>query len=173
MSPDAFIANHPLPVIGAVLLAAAICAPAAALSPPAPPPPTIAEIVEGSQVVFIGRVESIVWQPIIPDATDAGGIALKVRVTERLLGNTREVPMRIIYIAGSASMSEAQAKARYEKHSFVFFGHIFHRPDGEARVMFPPSGKRPYELSTVSDFKREITRLNGIAGTQGSRPGTR
>jgi hypothetical protein len=161
-----------LQLVSAVI-AAVLCTSAAALSPPSPPPPTIAEIVESTQVVFTGRVEGVKWLPIRLDTPGAGYIALKVRVTERLRGNARTVPKRIIYFAGSVSMSEAQTKERYEGHSFVFVGDVFRLTTGETKVMLPPSGDRPYELSTTAEFKRQIARLNKIGGRHESLPGAR
>lgn len=155
------------------MLVAMLCGPSAALSPPAPPQPTIGEIVQSAQAVFVGRVESTVWRPILPNFRDAGTIELTVKVTNVLLGDTRVIRNRITYGAGTASLTEAQAKARYNGKLFVFAGEI-NRPRGsEIEIVLPPSGKPPFELSMVDEFTREISEQKGVAGPRGHRPGNR
>jgi hypothetical protein len=155
------------------LLAVAFCTSSAALSPAAPPPPTIAEIVENAQAVFIGRVESVKWTPIRLDTPGAGTISLKVKVTDLLLGDTRQIPTQVIYVVGQASMSEEQTKARYTGNSFVFAGMVNRPRGGETEIVIPPSGDPPFALSMIGEFMREITKLYGISGPQDSRPGVR
>ncbi|MEJ6022382.1 hypothetical protein [Ramlibacter sp. PS4R-6] len=135
---------------------AAVCTPADATSPPSPPPPTVAEIVSTTQAVFIGRVESVTWQPIVPSNPNAGLIAFRVTVTERLLGEASLVPKRITYVAGSVSMAETQSRERYAGKSFIFVGHVFPLPSGEAKIMVPPSGELPHELLRASEFRRAL-----------------
>jgi hypothetical protein len=146
---------------------------AVALSPPAPAPPTIGEIVESAQAVFIGRVEGVTWRPILPEIRNAGSIELDVRVTDLLMGDTRQIPTRVIYVAGTASMSESEAKQRYEGNSFVFAGVIERQPNGDVAIVLPPSGKPPFELSQVGEFMRELARRNGMYGPKDDRPPAR
>jgi hypothetical protein len=179
---DVNIANHVSQCLArwvrpAVLLLQAVAllsaCQAVALSPPAPPPPTLAQTIENAQAVFIGRVESVKWTPILAESRDAGTISMTVKVTDLLLGDTREVPTRVVYVAGRASMSEAQAKARYEGHVFVFAGIVNRPRGGQTEIVIPPSGDPPLEMSTLPEVMREITRLEGISGPQDNRPGIR
>jgi len=155
----------------AVIFLAALCGRAAATSPPAPPPPTIAEIVEHTQVVFTGRVESVTWQPIVPEVANAGNIVPNVRVAKRLMAYPGLIPKRIVYVAGSVSMTEAQTKERYLGNSYVLVGYVFRLPSGETKVMVPSSAAPPYELSTVAEFKREIAKVKRIPGPDAQWPG--
>jgi hypothetical protein len=173
MRPGMFIANRRLILIGAVLAVAALCTPATAVSLPADPPPTIAQIVENAQAVFVGRVSKVRWTAIRSDVPGAGTISLQVKVTKVLLGDKREIPHHVIYVAGTASMTEEQAKARYGGQSFVFAGIVNRPRGGEIEIVIPPSGDPPFALSTLPEFRREIARIKGTAGAKDKRPGFR
>lgn len=153
------------------LVAAMLCGHSAGLNAPAPLPPTISEIDKSAQAIFIGRVESTVGRPFFPDSQDDGMIEHKIKVTDLLLGGPRGIPRRITYDAGRASMSEAQANARYAGKPFVFAGEINLPQGGEVEIVPSLSSKSPLELTIVGDFAQEMARQNGLASPHGHRPG--
>lgn len=134
-----------------------------------------------SEVVFVGRVTKVLWREqqssVKPRrATDVvlGDVRLETEVTDLLLGDSRRLKKRVIYLVGTSALSEQQASKKYEGKTFVFMGNVERLSRGaepSIQVAFPPSGVEPLERNQLKEVMEEIGRKQGISGPYDNKAG--